>query len=448
MLVRTVMLLAVAAIVMPAGVFAAGGTLGLGEAIDLALKKNHLLRAAVYERSASERELAISRGRYLPRISLEETAAASNAPTRVFMMKLDEGRFSQNDFLVPNLNHPSSHGDFRTAITLEQPLFDAGIGRRVELAREEETAQGHLLERRRQEIAFQVYIAYLNVQKARAYLKVTEQAVADAREHQRLATVRGEAGVGLKSDELRARTFLSEMEQQSITAHNDWQLAKLRLAQAVGGEAGESVDIREELTAPPLTLGNEELQRLALQNRPDLKEAEAGVARAAVGVKLARSAYLPTIYGSATYQMNDRDIPFGRDNDAWLVGATLRWELFEGLQRRNGAEKARLQEQAAAEYVEQYRSEVALQVAEGYLRRGEAGKRLEVARHAFLAAEEGARLVSRRFENSMATMVELLDSQSALNRARAQLIENETNYARATAQLYHVAGIFVREVGR
>ena len=80
------------------------------------------------------------------------------------------------------------------------------------------------------------------------------------------------------------------------------------------------------------------------------------------------------------------------------------------------------------------------------MRREEAGKRLEVARHSVRDGEEVVRLISRRYENSLATFVDLLDAQTALNRARAQLISNESDYARATARLYHATGTFLKEV--
>ena len=44
------------------------------------------------------------------------------------------------------------------------------------------------------------------------------------------------------------------------------------------------------------------------------------------------------------------------------------------------------------------------------------------------------RLIGKRFENSLATMVELLDAETALNRSRALLVENESNYALATGE--------------
>ncbi len=443
---KTLLIFAVAVLTMPSAAGAGTGAVSVGEAINLALQRNHLLKAAFHERDAAKEDLAISRSRYLPRIYLDENAAASNAPTRTFMMKLDEGRFTQNDFQVDNLNHPKTRADFRTALTLEQPLFDFSIGRGVEMAEKEDVARGFALEQRRQDVAFRVYKAYLDVQKAKANVSATEQAVKDAGEHLRLARLRNQAGLGLMSDELRARTYLSEAEQRKITAGNDLLLAKMRLAQATGGAAGTELDIREDIAAPALAHSAADLVHLAMENRQDLKEAETGVAKADAGVRMARSTYLPTVYATATYQMNDRDIPFGRDNDSWIVGANLRWELFDGLRRSGEVGKARALRQSAAEYLENYRKEVALQVEESYLRREEAVKRLEVARDSVQDSAEGVRLISRRFENALATMSELLDAQTAVDRARAELIENQSNCALATARLYSAAGIFLKEV--
>jgi outer membrane protein TolC len=148
----------------------------------------------------------------------------------------------------------------------------------------------------------------------------------------------------------------------------------------------------------------------------------------------------------ASYQANDRDIPFGRDNDSWLVGATLRWELFDGMRRMNEVQSAQSERNAASSYLQNLRQDVAFEVREAMARRGEAEKRLEIARKALQETEEMVRLISRRFENALSTTVELLDAETALTRARAQLADNEANFALATAKVYHSSGLFRKEV--
>ncbi len=439
-------LVAVLLLLFPPLLFAQDGEVSLKEAIRLSLLRNNLVKSAEHRQTAARHGVAASRSRYLPRIFLDENFSASNAPTRVFMMKLDQGRFTENDFQIDSLNHPSSASDFRTAFTLEQPLLDLGIVYGTDLAVKEAEGQGLALDRRREEVAFTVFSSYLGVQSARAMLAAAEHAVVDAEEQLRLARARSGAGMGLKSDELRAGTFLAEMEQQLITAKNNVLLAGMRLALATGEPDGEVLAVSDQLSGVSLDRRNEDFVALALANRKDLKELETAAEKARVGVKLAGSAFLPTLYGSATYQMNDRDLPFGRDNDSWIAGAYLRWEIFDGLRRFDEQARSRSLEDSARESLAYQKREVAFQVRESLLRRDESEKKLAVARASLRDAEEGVRLVAKRFANSLATLVDLLDAQTALNRARASVVENETGYALATARVWYSAGIFLQEV--
>jgi outer membrane protein len=445
--------LLVASLLVPCAAPAFGEVVSLRDAINRALGSNHLLKAATLTRGAAQEEVAVSRSRYLPRVYLESGAALSNTPSSVFLMKLDEARINpDSDFTKDRLNHPNARGDFKSVLKLEQPLLDFGISTGVELAaKDAETAQVSL-DLTREQVAFRVYNAYLDVRKARAYRDIADQAVADAREHGRLAQVRERDGIGLKSDQLRAATALSEAQQRLISATNDLLLARLRLNLVVGGRQGEALDIGEAtgeapgLEAPPISQGD--LISLAQKSRPDLRAAEKTVEKGELAVRQARNSYLPTVYASAAYQVNDRDLPFGYDNDSWSIGVQLRWELFDGNRRSHEKGKAELGKNAAAALLENDRREVALQVTEAVLRRQEAGLKLESARAALLDAQEGVRLVGLRFENGLSPMVELMDAEAVLNRSRANLVEVENSYRRSAAQIYYTAGVFMTEVMR
>jgi hypothetical protein len=69
------------------------------------------------------------------------------------MMKLDEGRFTQNDFLINNLNHPGTWHDFKTALTVQQPLYTPSLAPAREMAAKTALKEqlGH--EATRQEVA-------------------------------------------------------------------------------------------------------------------------------------------------------------------------------------------------------------------------------------------------------------------------------------------------------
>ena len=286
-----------AALLLLSAAPAFGEVVTLQEAVGRALTSNNLLKAAELEKGAAEQDVAASRSRYLPRLFLESGAALSNTPSSVFMMKLDEGRINPaSDFSADALNNPSARADFRTALTFEQPLLDLGIATGVELAGKGAEAAALSLQGRREEVAFRVYLAYLGVRKARAYGEIADQALATAREHDRLAGVREKDGIGLKSDRLRAATALAEAEQRLVSAKNDLLLARMRLNLVAGGPEGGVLDTGEvaKLQEPALAQG--ELVALARLSRPDLKLAEKSVQKGEIAVKQARNAFVPTLY--------------------------------------------------------------------------------------------------------------------------------------------------------
>jgi outer membrane protein len=444
---KKIILLAISMISAASPAF--GEVVSLREAITRALKNNHLLKAASLEEQSARAGVSISKSRYLPRVVLESGALLSNTPSGVFMMKLDEGRINPaSDFAAGALNNPDPRADFRTALRLEQPLLDFGIATGVDLAAKDAEAAKASLEQAREQTGFRVYLAYLEVRRARAFQAIAAQALADAKEHSRLAQVRERDGVGLKSDLLRAVTEVSEAEQQLVSAQNDELLAKLRLNLVVGGPQGEALDINGTPVLAEPQGGQPELVALAQGSRADLAGAEKSLEKGALAVRQANNAFLPTVYASASYQVNDRNLPLGYDKDSWNVGVNLRWDLFDGSRRSLEKGRAELARQAAAELLENGRREVALQVAEGMLRRQEATARLGSARAAAQAAGEALRLVTVRFANGLSPMVELMDAEAALNRARANLVEVENADLKSVAQLYQAAGVFLKEVLR
>jgi outer membrane protein TolC len=420
--------------------------LSLPDAIKLALEKNGSVRAASHVATAAGKSAAMADSAYYPKLSVSETFTVSNAPTQTFMMKLDQGRFTQQDFQINELNNPGTSQDFRSAIVLQQPLYNPATRPATEMAYKEAEKQALGLAGAKEDAAFGVFRSYLEVQRSQARHQAAGQAIEDARANLRLATVRTEAGIGLRSDELRARTNLATAELRQLNTLNNLTLAKLQLALVVGLDDNDPVAVADRTDGIIVTMAEEDLFRAAVENRPDLKQLRADLDRATAAVSYARSDFFPRIDGVASYQINSRDLPLGSDNSAWIAGVTLNWQLFDGFRSSRDVERASSGMDAAREILDSRVREVRLQVRESFLRREETGKRLEVARRSLQDAEETVRLLMRRFENSLATMVELLDAETVLNQARADLADTEAGYILASGQVYHAAGTFLQEM--
>ena len=447
MQVKQIMMVGLVSLLTGAGVQAAElQRITLREAIVQGLERNNQARAARFQADSARSGATSASLHYLPSVTLEEAWSRSDVPVNTFMMKLNQGRFTNQDFDAAKLNNPAPVSDFRTVVTVEQPILVPAAWAGQKVAQRGAERQEAVTEQTRQQVGFQIFQLYLEVQKAHAQLQASVKALDEARESKRQATVRTAAGLGLKSDELRAATQLAAMEQQNISAANNLTLARMQLALATGGQPGDELDVAEtvRLKRPERDLSG--LIAAAQQERRDLQASERGKEQADAALLQTRAGFLPTVGAVGAWQMNDKNSAFGRDHDAWMVGVSLRWNIFDGFRTWHGSGQAQASRSAAVEQLEQARKEVSYQVHEAWLRRIEAEKRHEVANAAVQAADEATRLLAKRFDNALATMVELLDAQTALNQARANLVESDANLMLATGRLYHSAGIFLKEV--
>lgn len=423
-----------------------GQEVTLKEAVAMALERNNLIKASKFDVASKEAVVSVARSSLLPKLYVDESFIRTDNPAQVFTWKLNQRRFSTSDFAVPTLNNPPPINNFQTFISLEHPIFDWKTWFGLGIAKKDLQASQHDLEQHKQDVAFKVFNAYLNIQTAQTYLETAEASVAEAQEHLRAARARVEAEVGLKSDELRAMVFLSEAEEKKIKAANDVDVAKHALALAMGGEADSFFGAKEKLTERPIESDISALIKDALRVRSDLKGMDSRVQNASNAVKMARADYLPTASFSGTYELDDHNAPFRSEGNSWFMMVQLRWEIFDGLRRSAEVVEAQRVRRRSQEILEGMRKEVAFRVREGYLRVQEAKKRLEIAEKALADAEEGVRLIRARYENALSTMVELLDVQTALNTARSNVIKAHNDYLLSQAKVRHEAGIFLQSV--
>jgi len=432
-----------ALIVSAGGPAAAGAGDGVDfpEAVAAALRNNASVLAAGYEAQAAREEARAARGLYLPRMTFEEKFLRTNVPAEAFALKLNEERLAASDFAdVRNFNEAPPINDFVAAVALEQPLFapKAWLGRG--LAAREARARELDLTRRKEDVVFQVLSSYLDLQTAKDYREVAERGLSDAREHYRIAETMENQGVGLASDRLRARVFLARAEAERVTAENRVSIARTALGLAMGEPGGTRVDAVAPV--PPLPEKGILADRIAAlpRERADLRAFSLRVENAARQVTFEKSGYLPTVGVSGSYRIDGQDGPFSPDNRSWNIGVGLSWNLFDGLRREAAVAKAAAERSGARAYYRGSSDRAAFEVTQAWLAVEEAERRLEIARAAVDAAEEGTRLVKARYENQLARMIDLLDAQTALNGARADRVRAGNDLLHSRARLEAASG--------
>jgi len=414
----------------------------LTDAIRTALEGNYELRATKNAVLARKEGIGIARSAFLPKITFEERATRTNNPPLSFMMKLNQQRFSQNDFILDALNNPRPVNDYQTAFLLEQPLFSLKSYWGLSQAHGEHRAKNNEYNRKREEIIFRVIQAYLRLHTAGEYTQVSQKSIEDAREHLRIAEARYRNNIGLYSDSLRAHTALTEAEQSHVSSEKEYATAKRWFGLVLG--LSEPVGIAEEELA--IAINNLDYYTKNSLDRYDLAALKERHDSTKKQIKTAEAGYFPYIALGGSYQMNDHRKLFGSEGDSWQVSAFLRWELFDGMRREFERSKARYEAAEIKESINNLREFITFKVHDAYLAVEEAHKNLELAQTALKYAEEGARLVRSRYENSLSPVVDLLDAQLSLNRARANTVAQKNAYILAIVNLQYESGTIMKDL--
>ncbi|HSC33715.1 MAG TPA: TolC family protein [Thermodesulfobacteriota bacterium] len=415
----------------------------LRDAVSTALENNNELKALESSVSAEKADIGISRSYLLPQINLEESFVRTNNPTGVFSIKLNEGRFKESDFEVSTLNNPDPVSDFETDISVEQPILAIQEALALKSANKEYMAKREEYGRQREYVAFRVVETYIQVGTAKEFVRVAQKALEDAREQLRIANSRFKSGLGLYSDTLRAETAVTEAEQQLVSTEKNLKVAKRSLGLLLGLE--ESVDA--EAVTEGIALREFEYYTEKPLSRKDVASLQYRYESARTNVNIADAGYLPRIGVRGTYQLNDRDVPFGSEGDSWFVAAVLRWEIFNGGRREYERARASHTASQIEESLEGMKKSVSLSVYESYLAVEESEKNVELAEKSLETAAEGTRLVRKRYENSLSPFYDLLDSQLNLDRTRANLVAKRNVYSISVARLSFESGTILEDLG-
>ncbi len=413
--------------------------INLNQAVNIALKDSPALKAFSWSLEGQKEDVNAAKGQMFPKLNMEGRYMRTNNPTYSFMAKLNQERFSQDDFLISNLNNPDAISDFQTSFIVEQPVFVPKVYLGLGMSMNALEAKNEEFQRKKGEVILDVVKSFLRVQTAKEYLKTAQQGIEEAFEHKRLVSLRYDTGTGLYSDVLRGEVEVKKAEAALVRAEGILEVAKRALGLVLGRT--EAVDTAGNSICLPVYDLSVYLE--ASLNRNDLKAIKLRQASARDGVKIEKSVFLPEIGVRGSYQMNDHQSPFSPEGESYMLIGFLQWNLFDA-SRYGKIKKAEAKVNETAEHLSGLEKRINFRVNEAYIRVKEKEQNLSLSRAALKEAEEALRLVRARYENSLTSMVDLLDTQVMLQNVRAGLVGAESDYVSTIAELYYQSGILLK----
>lgn len=386
----------------------------------------------------SEQDILMAKGAYnqtnavlLPNISASHTALATTNPLMAFGSKLNQGILTQGDFNPALLNNPSEIQDYATRITVEQPLlnFDGFYQRKA--AKAKLTATELQANRVTDYVELEVEKAYMQLQLAYKTLEVLEKAKITALENKRIANNSFLQGYLQKSDVLAVEVRVTEIE-------NQLQYAKSNIQNASNGLSVLMNDDNYTILIPSdsLTIASAEKSSIIFsETRADIQAMELATNAYKDMHKADQMSFLPRLNAFGTYELHDDEL-FKGATDGYLIGAELKWNLFEGGKRFGKFKKSKAEFEKSKLALDQYKAESQVELHRAKRMLQDAKNNLELTALALSQTQESLRIRKNRFEQGLEKTTDLLASETQF--AQKQLEYYATifnhNYALAYVQ--------------
>ncbi len=414
--------------------------LTLRQAVDIALEKNPGRKAMMADTKAAAADVRSARSLLLPRVTFSETATSGNDPVYVFGSKLRQQRFTTADFNV--LNAPTPFGNYSTRFGGTWNLFDSSASwRGIRRAEKMEAAAKNQLDRTDQEIVFRAVDSYYGVLRARKQIEVAEQSVQTAQAVLERSKNRFENGLVVESDLLSAKVRWASRQEELIRARNDLAMALAQLNTVMGISTKteyEPADVLAERNLPAMSL--EELEKHAVEMRPDMKRIRASEEAQKESVAMAKSAFGPRVNAFASWEADNPTFVAGGGGNNWIGGIELQFDLFEGGAKRAQLSKEKALQEKVLAFKQSAEDQVRLEVRKAYYDVDASRQQVEVARATIEQSKESLRIVQNRYEAGLLTITDLLTAEDAEHRSQTDYWDTVYRYQVGYANLELASG--------
>src|SRR4030043_326561 len=288
-----------------------GETLNLERCIEIALKMQPTIAAAVNTVAINESRVGQAKSNYYPQINWISSYDRMNA---------------SSDY-------------YSTGFSLSQTLYDFGkTPTQIKIQNLTLDASRLDLRNTTDQIILTVKQAYYGVVQAKYNVLVAEDTVKQTQQHLEQAKSFYEVGTKPKFDMTKAEVDLSTAKLNLIRNENAYRISIVNLNNAMGIPDAPEYSLDETMSFVKYEITLEDALSKAYRNRPDLKSIVARRESAERSIDLAKTGYYPVLNGHAGYTWSGEEFPL---DHGWNVGATVSFPLFSGFLTKYQVEEAK-----------------------------------------------------------------------------------------------------------
>jgi outer membrane protein len=394
-----------------------GETLDLQRCLEIALKMQPNIRAAMGRSASSQSRVGQAEAAYYPVVDLS-------------------AGYNWNDSSSTSDRTGEDGNNFSSSVNLFQNIYD--FGRTSSQVKIQELGTGAFrfdLQNTLAVTAFNTKQAYYGLLQAKRNAELAKEIIKQF--ERQLDQARGFFDVGLRPrfDVTRAEVDLSNARVSLIRTENEVRLSLARLKNAMGVPEAPYFAVIDDLGYRRVDLTLEEATEKALESRQDLRAASVRKKAVEESVAFARSGYYPFITGNADYTWATGDA-----RDGWSAGVNMTLPIFSGFLTKHRVQesKADLAVSDASEDI--VRQSVILEVQQAYFNLMEADERIPAAELALRQAEENLEIANGRYSTGVGSPIEVTDAALVYVNARTAYTQALTDYKTALASIERAMG--------
>ncbi len=405
----------------------------LQETIDMGVKHSKLLRLQQLAVSEANAQLQAAKDAQLPDFKV------SGSYLRLSSANIET---QKSQSATPSTTPPAAPNQAYYGIAnVSMPLYAGGrIKYGIESANYLAEAATLDVETQRQQVVYNLSASYINLYKAEKAVGIISENLAAAQQRDTTLSRLEANGILARNDLLKAGLQTSNIELMLEEAKSNYRIAMTNMNIMLGLPQTDSFKIMNaEIEQPIKEIEYESLQPLALQHRKDVLANSIRLKAADAGIKLARSYSKPTVALTGGYVA--AKIPnLITVTNAVNIGIGLQYNIANLWKKNTNLQIANARQQALLANRDMLSDEISMQVNKDYQKLLLAQKKVGVLQKAVEQAEENYRITKNKFDNSLATVTELLDANVALVNAKLNVQNAGADVALANQQLKLTTG--------
>jgi outer membrane protein TolC len=414
--------------------------ISLDEAVQMALKHNHVVRIAGYQVEEKEHAKDVAHSAYLPVLRNDSSLLRLTDTQFIGIPAGSLGTVAGAPF--PATTDILNQGG-KTLITsgtqITQPLSDLfKVKSANDVAAADLSASRDKAHQTENTVALKVHQIYYRILIAQAHHEADQAKIQASDDLQKERVEQVKYGSTLQEEAIESRAQFLEAKQDLLTTELQLSDLTMQLDDAIGLPLTTQLTLDASVRQVGATCEREECLRVALEAHPEIAEARAQIAEAEGAVRLAKRQYIPDVEAFARYSYQD-NVPFLARNFG-TFGVHFGYDLFDGGRRNAAIGEHKAQLAQAEENLARIKEEVELQVQTAWNKLERTRQMVAVSEELLSLRSESQRVTAQQLEQGTALRSQADAATAHELDAKTLLLQSQLDYIQARDEMTEAMG--------